>query len=85
MTGHMELAFVGMKEHEALYKRLQKAEKRGEIPPDLAGEELVKAARKADLITADEAKSLKTIEQLRLTAIAVDQFAPGTLEKKTFA
>ncbi|WP_417688424.1 acyl-CoA dehydrogenase [Pseudidiomarina sp.] len=85
MTGHMELAFVGMKQHEDVYKRLQKAEKRGEIPPDLAGDELIKAARKADVITADEAKSLKKVEQLRLTAIAVDQFAPGSLEKKKFA
>lgn len=85
MTGHMELAFLAMKENEAVYKRLQKAEKRGEIPPDLAGDELVKAARKAELLSADEAKVIKKVEQLRMTAIAVDQFAPGTLEKKAFA
>ncbi|RUO59485.1 acyl-CoA dehydrogenase [Pseudidiomarina insulisalsae] len=85
MTGHMELAFVGMKEHEAVYKRLQKAERRGELEPNLAGDELVKAARKADLISADEAKSLKKVEQLRMRAIAVDQFAAGSIKDRTFA
>ncbi|MGQ4276199.1 acyl-CoA dehydrogenase [Pseudidiomarina sp. E22-M8] len=85
MTGHMELAFTAMKAHEAIYKRLQKAEKRGEIPPDLAGDELIKVARKADLLSADEAKSMKKVEKLRIAAIAVDQFAPGTLKQRTFA
>lgn len=85
MLGHMELAFVKMKQHEALYKRLQKAEKRGEIAPDLAGSELADAALAAEVITAEEAEHLVEVEQLRLAAIAVDQFAPGTLENKTFA
>lgn len=85
MLGHMELAFTAMKQHEALYKRVQKAEKRGEIAPDLAGEALAQAALAAEVISAEEAEHLVATEKLRLAAIAVDQFAPGTLEQKTFA
>lgn len=68
MTGHMELAFLAMREHADVYKRIRKAVKLGDIAEDLSGDELVKAARKAEVITADEAKSLKKTEQLRMTA-----------------
>lgn len=84
MTGHMELAFLAMREHADVYKRIRKAVKLGDIAEDLSGDELVKAARKAEVITADEAKSLKKTEQLRMTAIGVDQFAPGVIEKRKF-
>lgn len=84
MTGHMELAFVAMREHADVYKRIRKAVKLGDIAEDLSGDELVKAARKADVITADEAKSLKKTEQLRMAAIGVDQFAPGIIEQRKF-
>lgn len=75
VTGHMELAFLAMKEQAEVYKRVRKAIKRGDIAEDLSGDELVKAARKAEVISADEAKSLKATEKLRIAAIAVDQFA----------
>ncbi|RUO61477.1 acyl-CoA dehydrogenase [Pseudidiomarina marina] len=84
MTGHMELAFAAMREHADVYKRIRKAVKLGDIAEDLSGDELVKAARKADVITADEAKSLKKTEQLRMAAIGVDQFAPGIIEQRKF-
>ncbi|GAB3291101.1 acyl-CoA dehydrogenase [Pseudidiomarina andamanensis] len=84
MTGHMELAFLAMREHADVYKRIRKAVKLGDIAEDLSGDELVKAARKAEVITADEAKSLKKTEQLRMTAIGVDQFAPGVIEQRKF-
>ncbi|PHR65357.1 MAG: acyl-CoA dehydrogenase [Idiomarina sp.] len=84
MTGHMELAFLAMREHADVYKRIRKAVKLGDIAEDLSGDELVKAARKADVITADEAKSLKKTEQLRMAAIGVDQFAPGIIEQRKF-
>lgn len=84
MTGHMELAFLAMREHADIYKRIRKAVKLGDIAEDLSGDELVKAARKAEVITTDEAKSLKKTEQLRMTAIGVDQFAPGVIEQRKF-
>ena len=84
MTGHMELAFLAMREHADIYKRIRKAVKRGDIAEDLSGDELIKAARKAEVISADEAKGLKKTEQLRMAAIGVDAFAPGTLESRQF-
>src|SRR5690554_4584701 len=77
MTGHMELAFLAMREHADIYKRIRKALKRGDIPENLNGDELVKAARKAEVISAEEAKVFKKTEQLRMAAIGVDQFAAG--------
>ncbi|WP_417665495.1 acyl-CoA dehydrogenase [Pseudidiomarina sp.] len=84
MTGHMELAFLAMKEHADIYKRIRKAVKRGDIAEDLSGDELVKAAQKAEVINAEEAKAFKKTEQLRIAAIGVDQFAPGVIEKRKF-
>ena len=84
MTGHMELAFLAMREHADIYKRIRKAIKRGDIAEDLSGDDLVKAARKAEVISADEAKAFKKTEQLRMTAIGVDQFAPGVIEGRKF-
>ncbi|CUA83333.1 acyl-CoA dehydrogenase [Pseudidiomarina woesei] len=84
MTGHMELAFLAMREHADIYKRIRKAIKRGDIAEDLSGEDLVKAARKAEVISADEAKAFKKTEQLRMAAIGVDQFAPGVIEGRKF-
>lgn len=84
MTGHMELAFLAMREHADIYKRIRKAVKRGDIAEDLSGDELVKAARKAEVISADEAKAFKKTEQLRMAAIGVDQFAPGVIEGRKF-
>ena len=84
MTGHMELAFLAMREHADIYKRIRKAIKRGDIAEDLSGDDLVKAARKAEVISADEAKAFKKTEQLRMAAIGVDQFAPGVIEARKF-
>ncbi|MBR9908466.1 MAG: acyl-CoA dehydrogenase [Gammaproteobacteria bacterium] len=84
MTGHMELAFLAMREHADIYKRIRKAIKRGDIAEDLSGDDLVKAARKAEVISADEAKAFKKTEQLRMAAIGVDQFAPGVIEGRKF-
>ncbi|MDX1705114.1 acyl-CoA dehydrogenase [Pseudidiomarina sp.] len=84
MTGHMELAFQAMHEHAELYKRIRKAIKRGDIAEDLNGDNLVKAARKAEVINAEEAKALKKSEKLRVSAIGVDSFKPGALEKNKF-
>src|SRR5690606_15396047 len=41
MTGHMELAFLAMREHAEVYKRIRKAVKLGDIAEDLSGDELV--------------------------------------------
>lgn len=84
MTGHMELAFLAMREHADIYKRIRKAVKRGDIAEDLSGDELVKAARNAEVISTDEAKAFKKTEQLRMAAIGVDQFAPGVIEARKF-
>ncbi|RUO80488.1 acyl-CoA dehydrogenase [Idiomarina tyrosinivorans] len=83
-TGHMEKAFLAMKALEPVYKRLQKAQKNGDIAADIYGDELAAAALEAELIDADTAEQLKDCERWRMGAIAVDSFAPGTLEKQKF-
>lgn len=88
MTGHMELAFNAMKEMETVYKRLQEHEKKGKLPADLSGEELVKAAVEAELLDKNEAEKLRVTERLRMRAIAVDSFdgkklAEGRFEAKS--
>lgn len=82
VTGHMELAFRAMKTNRELYKKLSKAEKRGDIPPDLNGEALVAAALEAKIVDAAGVESLKACEALRMTAVAVDQFTPETLRRQ---
>lgn len=82
VTGHMELAFRAMKKHSAMYKKLAKAEKRGDIAPDLSGDRLVEAALAAELMTAAEAETFAECEQLRITAVAVDQFVGDTLRRQ---
>jgi len=79
VTGHMEKAFLAMREHEALYKKLRKAEKRGDIAPDLSGDALAEAALAAKLIDEDTAKVLQETEALRIRAIAVDSFEGDSL------
>jgi DNA-directed RNA polymerase specialized sigma24 family protein len=71
----MELAFLAMREHSDIYKRIRKAVKRGDIAEDLSSDALAKAARKAEVISAEEEKALKHTEKLRISAIAVDSFA----------
>lgn len=75
MTGHMELAFQLMYELKPLYKKLAKAEKSGELDSNLSGDAWVDAALQAELVTEDEASVLKTCEELRQRAIAVDSFS----------
>ena len=83
-TGHMELAFLAMREHSDVYKRIRKAVKRGDIDGNLNGDALVEQARAAEVISAEEASALSRTERLRLYAIGVDQFAAGVIEDKNF-
>ncbi|RTE87418.1 MULTISPECIES: acyl-CoA dehydrogenase [Gammaproteobacteria] len=75
MTGHMELAFQLMFELKSVYKKLLKAEKTGELDRNLSGDEWVDAAAKLGLVDEDQVPALKTCEELRKRAIAVDSFA----------
>lgn len=84
VTGHMELAFLAMHELEPVYKRLKKAQKAGELAPDLAGEVLVEQALKSELIDSEEAAQLTRCERLRMRAIAVDSFAPEPIQQGRF-
>lgn len=83
-TGHMELAFRHMLKHADTYKLLRKAEKRGDIPPDLSGDALVDAALEAKLIDAKLADTLRETEVLRMGAIAVDAFKGDSLVNGKF-
>ncbi|RUO65622.1 hypothetical protein SAMN06297229_0950 [Pseudidiomarina planktonica] len=83
-TGHMEKAFLAMLEHEDLYKSLRKAEKRGDIAPDLHGDALADAALEAKLIDKKTADALRETEALRMGAIAVDSFKGDALSKGEF-
>lgn len=84
MTGHMELAFIGMRKNADVYKRIRQAVKRGDIAENLNGDTLAEAALAAEIVTAAEATELKHVEALRLRAIGVDSFAPGVIEQRRF-
>lgn len=79
VTGHMEKAFLSMKSNEKLYKMLRKAEKRGDIAPDLNGRELADAALAAGLVDAGGAELIAETESLRMGAVAVDSFTGDSL------
>jgi len=84
MTGHMEKAFLAMLEMKDVYKKLRKAQKRGELSSNLNGQALADKAQALNIISAEEAEQLAHTEKLRLTAIGVDSFAPGIIENNQF-
>ncbi|TRW49469.1 acyl-CoA dehydrogenase [Aliidiomarina halalkaliphila] len=84
VTGHMELAFLAMHELEPVYKRINKAQRAGDLGQDLAGDALAKAALEQELISPDEAQKLERCERLRMRAIAVDRFCPEALKEGKF-
>jgi len=83
-TGHMEKAFLSMLEMKPVYKTLRKAQKRGELSSNLNGQELADAALQKGLVDKETADKLAETEELRLTAIGVDSFAPGIIENNQF-
>ncbi|RUO21235.1 acyl-CoA dehydrogenase [Aliidiomarina iranensis] len=84
VTGHMELAFVRMFELQDVYKRIKKAQKKGEISENLLGDELADAALEAEILSTDEAKAFRECEILRMRAVAVDSFAKEDVKKGEF-
>jgi len=84
MTGHMEKAFLAMLDMKDVYKKLRKAEKRGELSGNLNGQALADKAKELNIISAEEADKLAHTEKLRMTAIGVDSFAPGIIENNQF-
>jgi acyl-CoA dehydrogenase len=67
-----------------VYKTLRKAQKRGELSSNLNGQELADAALQKGLVDKETADKLAETEELRLTAIGVDSFAPGIIENNQF-
>ncbi|RUO32116.1 acyl-CoA dehydrogenase [Aliidiomarina sedimenti] len=84
VTGHMELAFQKMFKLQDVYKRLRKAQKKGQIGADLNGDALADAALQAEVIDQSTAAELRHCERLRMSAIAVDSFASEDVKDGKF-
>lgn len=84
VTGHMELAFQLMYQLRPLYQKLHKAERSGDLAPNLYGQAWVDAAVAAKLVSAEEAKQLALCEQLRQRAIAVDSYSAEDVQAGLF-
>ncbi len=70
----LEIAFKAVKAAEKTEKKIRKALKEKKLPK-VKGMKLVEEALKASVITQEEAVNLKKAEELRLDAIAVDDFS----------
>ncbi|MCG9730924.1 acyl-CoA dehydrogenase [Shewanella sp. Isolate13] len=70
----VENAFVAKHACKGLYKKLKSAQKEGSLPVKLAPLALFDAALEISLITEQEHQNLVKADELRLAAIAVDEF-----------
>ncbi|AWL12186.1 Acyl-coenzyme A dehydrogenase [Saliniradius amylolyticus] len=77
----VENAFIAMHENAPIEKKILKAQKDKQIARKLPFEDMVNAALEKSVITESEAEQLRRAEQLRQVAVAVDNYAPGEIEK----
>lgn len=77
-VGLMEEALALAVECEPAEKKLRTAQKSGELPDD-PRVDIIETARKAKIITPDEAKKLARLDVLTLEIISVDDFEPREL------
>lgn len=82
VTGLMESAFTAMYEAQPLLKKINQAQRDGKLPRKLPMEQTIESALQADLISDVESKQLLKMNALRFSAISVDSFKAGELEKR---
>jgi len=85
VTGHMEKAFIAMVESDAIFAKINKAQRAGQLPRKLGFEDAISQAQAAAIISDTEAAQLHEANRLRFAAISVDSFAKGELERQVQA
>jgi len=78
-TGVMEQAFTAMHDTADAFKRMKKWQREGVLNRNTSIESVIDEAIEKQLITEQEGKRLHDANELRKQAIAVDNFAKGTL------
>jgi len=80
-TGLMESAFIAVHQAQPVMKKIYAAQKQGSLPRKIPMDQLITKALDINVITADEAKQLVRMNELRFSSISVDSFKPGVLSK----
>jgi alkylation response protein AidB-like acyl-CoA dehydrogenase len=80
-TGLMESAFIAVHQAQPVMKKIYAAQKQGTVPRKIPMDQLITKALDINVITADEAKQLVRMNELRFSSISVDSFKPGVLSK----
>ncbi|SFC66459.1 acyl-CoA dehydrogenase [Pseudoalteromonas denitrificans] len=75
----MENAFLAMHQCEALFSKLQLAKKEEKLEANLSMTEMIEQAKSIELITEHEAEKMLAANELRMSAISVDNFAKNAL------
>lgn len=78
-TGLMESAFVAVHDAQPIMKKIYAAQKQGSLPRKIPMDQLITKALDINVVTADEAKQLVRMNELRFSSISVDSFKPGVL------
>lgn len=80
-TGLMESAFVAVHDAQPIMKKIYAAQKQGSLPRKIPMDQLITKALDINVVTADEAKQLVRMNELRFSSISVDSFKPGVLSE----
>ncbi len=78
-TGSMEKAYNAMVAGDVVFAKVIKAQKQGTVARGLSLTETLEQAVKQNVLSEDEKAQLMAADELRLGAINVDSFKPGTL------
>ncbi|MDF2180007.1 acyl-CoA dehydrogenase [Aliiglaciecola sp. CAU 1673] len=80
-VGIVENAFIAMHDVVPVEKKILKAQKEGVLPRKLPLAKTLELALEKAVISEHEAEQLKRTNSMRLLALSVDDFTPGSLEK----
>jgi hypothetical protein len=75
----MESAFLAMHQCEALFKKLQLAKKDGRLSSDLPLQDAILQGKEIALFTPEQADKMIKANELRVSAISVDNFKKGEI------
>ncbi len=77
----MESAFIAVHDAQPIMKKIYAAQKQGSLPRKIPMDQLIAKALDINVVTADEAKQLVRMNELRFSSISVDSFKPGVLSE----